>query len=98
MLGISDLGFRDGLGARWCVCEQEKLEAAVGEKETLQRRVQMAARQHAADLSDAQLQIQASLLPQLPALQLPHVHDMKHGRSTSCAVVASTADLTLAAR
>lgn len=37
---------------------QEKLEAATQEQEALQRRLAIAARQHKADLSDAQLQIQ----------------------------------------
>ena len=37
---------------------QEKLNGALAEQDTLQRRMHMAARQHKADLSDAQLQIQ----------------------------------------
>lgn len=41
---------------------QEALEGAQGEVETLQRRLHMAARQHKADLSDAQLQIQVCMV------------------------------------
>ena len=38
---------------------QEALECAIGEQGNLERRLAIAARQHKADLSDAQLQIQA---------------------------------------